>query len=116
MHRDFRLLESNLLENSHFPVIAFFNAIPNSNFLDVMEQLSLGIGRGINDTVCTFPEELDPDEETFEGIMFSLYDEEVIIKHQTFLYYLQMACAVYLEDCPDKKGIIEIYFNKIKDR
>jgi len=116
MPRDFRLFKDDQLESSHFPVIAFFNAIPNSNFLNVMEQFSLGVGVGINATVCNFPEDLDPDEEAFDGVMFSLHDEEVVVDNGTFLYYLEKACLVYLEDYPDKKSVIDTYFDRIKDR
>ncbi|WP_042473908.1 ribonuclease toxin immunity protein CdiI [Bacillus ndiopicus] len=116
MPRDFRLLEVDLLKAEHFPIISFFNAIPESDFLEIIEQFSLDIGRGINDAVCIFPTDLDPGEELFEGVMFSLYDEEVIVDNETFLYYLEKACQVYLEDYPDKKNIVDIYFEKIQDR
>lgn len=115
MPRDFRLLEEHQLERSHFPVITFFNAIPNSDFLEVIEQFSLGIGRGINNTICTFPEDLDPDEGSFEGVMFSIDDEEIVVDREVFLYYLEKACLVYLEDYPDKKSIIDTYFDRIKN-
>lgn len=116
MKRDFRLFELDQLDSDHFPVIAFFNAISNSDFKDVVEQLSLGIGRGINAAVCTFPDDLDPDEDMFDGVMFSLHNEEVVVDYQTFFHYLKKACNFYLVDFPDDKDIIESYLSKIKEK
>lgn len=116
MKRDFRLLESDQLNNNHFPITAFFNAISNSNFEAVVEQLSSGIGRGINAAVCTFPDDLDPDEEMFDGVMFSLHNEEVVVDYQTFFHYLKKACNVYLDDFPDDKDTIERYLNKVIEK
>lgn len=89
MCRDYRLLEANLLKSNHFPITAFFNAISNTVFLDVIKQFTLGIGGGFDDAVCTFPGDLDPDEISFNRIMFSLHDEEIIVDNETFLYYLE---------------------------
>jgi hypothetical protein len=116
MKRDFRLLETDQLKNNHFPIIAFFNAIPDHDYIDVLEQLSLGVGGGYNDVVCLFPEDLDPGEEKFEGVMFSLFNEEVIVDYQTFYYYLRMASMVYLEDNFSNKEIVEDLLKSIKKK
>jgi hypothetical protein len=113
MGKDFRLSELNLLDNKHFPVIAFFNAISDYNFLDVVHELSLGNGYGINATVCTFPHEADSDEEEFEGIKFSLHDDEVIVDHNTFFYYFNLASSEYVKDFPDAKESIKRSLDEI---
>ncbi|MNJ61640.1 hypothetical protein D3C77_574410 [compost metagenome] len=116
MEREFRLLDSDVLDKEHFPITAFFNSISDSDFIETIKNLSLGIGVGINATVCLFPDDLDPDEEKFEGIMFSLHDDEVIVDYQTFLYYLEKACSVFIEVYPDKKSIIDTCRDKVKNR
>lgn len=110
------LFKSDQLENHHFPIVAFFNAISDNSFVHVLEQFTLGVGSGINETVCTFPEDLDPGDEVFDGVMFSLFDEEVIVDYQTFFYYLKLACSIYLEDHPEDKAVIENNLEKIKKK
>ena len=112
--RDFRVMESHLLEECDFPIQAFFNAISDSKFTEVIGQMSLGIGRGINDAVCTFPGDLDPEEELFDGIQFSLYGwEPVIADYKKFYYYLSLACKAHIEDFPDDQNKIKEYADEI---
>src|SRR5699024_12218298 len=86
MCRDYMLVETDLLKNKHFPIMAFFNAIPDVGFLDVIKQFSFGIGGGFNDAVCTFPGDLDSVDTSFDGVMFTLPDKEIIVDTETFLY------------------------------
>lgn len=116
MEREIRLLDSDVLDKDHFPITAFFNSISDSDFVETIKNLSLGIGVGMNATVCLFADDLDPDEEKFEGVMFSLHDDEVIVDYSTFFYYCEKACSAFIEDYPDKKGIIDICMDKVKDR
>lgn len=102
-----RLHESELIKTDHFPAITFLNAISDSDFLRTVENMSNGIGTGINAAVCLFPGDLDPGEEVFEGVMFSLHDEEIIIDHNTFYIYLRKACERYTKDFPTDKNKIE---------
>lgn len=111
-----RILEKDLLINEHFPVKAFFNAISNAKFIDVVKYMSLGIGYGINDTVCTFPGDLDPSDEIFEGVEFSLINEAIVVEYRTFYHYLKLACQEYLRDFPQEKSIINEYLDKIASR
>lgn len=115
MERDFRLFESDILDKDHFPITAFFNSISNTDFIETIKHLSLGVGVGINATVCLFPDDLDPNEEKFEGIMFSLHDADVIVDCHTFFYYLRTACLAYLEYFPNDKDAIEGYLSQIRE-
>ncbi|NME07359.1 hypothetical protein HF876_16190 [Psychrobacillus sp. BL-248-WT-3] len=102
-----------MLEKNHFVVIAFFNAISDTDFVRTVEQMSLGIGTGINVVDCTFPNDLEDDEEKFEGVMFSLHDEELILRYSDFLYYLKLACKLYISVFPSNREILEVYLDKI---
>ncbi|EME74172.1 ribonuclease toxin immunity protein CdiI [Bacillus sonorensis] len=102
-----RILESQQIKESHFPITAFFNVLADSEFLEVIENLSKEVGTAINDVGCTFPCELEPDEESFEGIEFGVIDEEVIVDYPTFYYYLRIACDSYISDFPQYKEKIE---------
>ncbi|BBW96541.1 ribonuclease toxin immunity protein CdiI [Geobacillus icigianus] len=111
-----RLLESQMLRGDHFPVIAFFNAISDDDFVKVIQHLSTGAGYGINAVDCTFPNDLDPDDEPFEGVMFALHDEEVIIDYHTFYYYLEQTCNMYIKNFPDQEENINRILKKIVEK
>lgn len=72
------------LEESMFPVQAFFNAIPDDCFDKVLASLQGHVGYSINDCHCQFPSDLDPDEESFSGVRFSIYEDEVILDDEDF--------------------------------
>lgn len=91
-----------------FPVQAFFNAIRDDEFVVRVEELLRNIGHGYDGGVCcTFPEELDPGEEPFEGVEFSVGYEDVIIPRADFRHYLQLACYAYLESRPEDRQQLE---------
>lgn len=108
-----KLNEEVMLDKNHFAVIAFFNAISDTDFVRTVEQMSLGIGTGINVVDCTFPNDLEDDEEKFEGVMFSLHDEETILDYSEFFYYLKLACNLYISGFPNNREILEVYLDKI---
>lgn len=89
------------LEGDLFPVQCFFNAVYDDQFVEVIGRLLRGIGHGSNEAHCTFPDDLDPGEEPFEGVMFSIFEEVVVLKHEEFLNYLREACRSYLATHPD---------------
>jgi hypothetical protein len=98
-----------------FPIQAFFNTISNGDFLIVVSSLVKRAGYCINAACCSFPGDLDPMDETFMGVKFSLFEDEVIIDEQSFLYYLSMACSSYLEFNPSDKdrlsGLLRAFAN-----
>ena len=111
-----KLQDKDLLEQSHFPVIAFFNAVPSSNFMRTVEQMSVGIGTGINAVDCSFPDDVEDDEEKFDGVRFSVHDEEVVLNYETFYYYLNLACKNYVDAFPDDRSELENYLTNIRER
>lgn len=78
--------------------------------------MSLGIGTGMNDVDCSFPDDVEEYEEKFNGVKFSLLAEEVILSYDTFYYYLNRACQIYLNAYPDERREVELYANAIKDK
>ncbi|MDM1408406.1 ribonuclease toxin immunity protein CdiI [Myroides sp. DF42-4-2] len=110
MKKKLKLNDDNL-----FPVEAFFYTLPTAKFIDTLMGFSNKIGVGFEDTVITFPEELDDNEEKFEGVEFSVLNEEVVISNKDFLKYLYIACGLFVEDYPDKKDIVEELFRKISN-
>lgn len=103
----FRISEE-LTDEKLLPVIHFFNAIPNRKFVEVIKSLSNGVGYGLEYCHCNFPEDLDPWEESFEGIQFvnSALDLEVIIDHNTTLEYLLLSSKSYLKEFPEQRDIL----------
>ena len=111
-----KLQDKDLLEQNHFPVIAFFNAVPSSNFMRTVEQMSAGIGTGINSVDCSFPDDVEEDEEKFDGVRFSVHDEEVVINYETFYYYLNLACKNYVDAFPDDRSEFKNYLTSIREQ
>lgn len=95
-----------LLEGDLFPVQCFFNAVPDSNFVEVVGRLLQGIGQGLDYARCTFPDDLDPGEEVFDGVRFSIFEDVVVLKHEEFLNYVREACCSYLATYPNDDGEI----------
>ena len=96
----------SLNEGRLFPVQCFFNAVPDFNFVEVVRLLLRGIGYSSDDAHCRFPGDLDPGEETFDGVQFSLFEESVVITTEELHRYIREACQSYLDCYPDEQDEI----------
>jgi len=90
-----------------YPVQAFFNTVLPGSFILVLENLVRGSGAGINGVGCDFPADLDPGEETFEGVRCYLYEDSVVLDEDTFARFVRLACEAYLSEYPEDKGHID---------
>jgi hypothetical protein len=79
-----------------FPIQAFFNSVSDASFMKVVDCLTSRIGYSINETNCTFPGDLDPGEESFEGVCLSLFEESVVISLVQLREYLEIVCRNYV--------------------
>src|SRR5262249_16956081 len=95
-----------LNEGRLFPVQAFFNAVSDFNFVEVVRRLLSGIGHSTNDAHCNFPGDLDPGEETFDGVQFSLFEDSVVITIEELNRYVREACQSYLDCYPEEQDEI----------
>jgi len=94
------------LPSELFPVQAFFNAISDTHFVETMLSLHAGIGRGINDVVCSFPDDLDPGEDPFDGVRFSFFEETVVISRNMLRTVMKQACEAFIRDHPDQASVV----------
>jgi hypothetical protein len=97
----------NLHDPQLIPVQAFFNAIGDASFVKMVDCLTSGIGFSVNDVDCTFPGDLDPGEELFDGVRFSLFEERVVITRDELQHYLQITCADFIFNHPEAKPILD---------
>ena len=121
MKKEFRIEESDLLRDDHFPVKAMFNMVGDYRFKRIVKSLSNNSGFGEEYGVCCFWGDLDDYEkantEFFDGVEFWLHnDERVVISYEELLYYLKIACAGYCEDHPEDAAIILQYIEDYKTR
>lgn len=61
---------------------------------------------------CTFPRQLDEYEianHGFNGVNFSLFEDEITVDLPTFRKYLRIACEAYWEIYPESKSQLEKY-------
>ena len=77
------------LSSSMFPVQAFFNAVPDEDFVITIERLCAGRGAAFNVASCIFPDPDALESEQFEGVMFSLDEEECIVTEAQFFQVLR---------------------------
>lgn len=100
-------------KTGRFPVQAFLNAIPDADFIRTLESISRGVGATFNDADCSFPGDLDPSDDIFEGVCFGLLNEEIVISNQEFAIYLKQAASWYLlqhpQDTQTVVALLRIY-------
>lgn len=121
MRKEFRIEESDLLRDDHFPVKAMFNMVRDNRFKSIVKSLSNNSGFGEEYGDCCFWGDLDDydqaNTEFFDGVEFWLHnDERVVIGYEELLYYLKIACAGYCEDHPEDSEIINQYIEEYKAR
>lgn len=91
-----------------WPMEAFFNAIPSDEFVSVIRNLIHGTGHGYDDVVCTFPTDLDPAEETFEGAEFWVYSNAaIVVDNPTLLAYIRLASNRHIRSFPEDRLILD---------
>ncbi|AJJ27263.1 TPA: ribonuclease toxin immunity protein CdiI [Yersinia enterocolitica] len=60
------------------------------------------IGCGVNEAYCLFPDLDDSDPEChFDGIMFGVWEGEVIVPESVGFEYVKLACEKYLQLHPE---------------
>ncbi|WP_217470668.1 ribonuclease toxin immunity protein CdiI [Photorhabdus akhurstii] len=81
----------------------FFNSIySQGEFLWALPLVLKKDGCGVNETYCTFPNLDDPDPEYhFEGVMFGVWEGEIIVPESTCFEYVKLACEKYLQLHPE---------------
>ncbi|HBQ7915358.1 TPA: ribonuclease toxin immunity protein CdiI, partial [Klebsiella aerogenes] len=71
-------------------------------FIWMLPYLINKIGCGVNETYCSFPDFEDPDPEChFEGIMFGVWDGELIVPEFVGFKYVRLACEKYIQLHPE---------------
>ncbi|WP_157760099.1 ribonuclease toxin immunity protein CdiI [Delftia acidovorans] len=104
-----------ILENKLFPVQAFFNAMPGISLIRTLESFCNRIGAGFNDATCEFPEEVESGDDYFDGVRFSIFNEEVIISNEVFFDILSQVCSIYISKNKDSSEEISSLMKIIKD-
>ena len=110
----------DLLDKTHFPMI-IINEIRNTCFMRTLEQLSQGIGFGVNGGVCLFPGDLDEYDiangEMFEGVnMVFCSGQEIVLSYETFYYYLKIACYNQVEYHKADKLMVDTYLKAYREK
>lgn len=106
-----RLFDNIDYDKSDWVIEEFFNSIySQGEFLWALKLIIEKNGCGINETYCSFPDLNDPDPEYhFEGIMFGVWEGEIIVSEETGFKYISLACEKYLQLHPeDAENINEL--------
>ncbi|MFD3242547.1 ribonuclease toxin immunity protein CdiI [Rahnella perminowiae] len=81
----------------------YFNSMNlQGKFMWMLPYLINKVGCGVNETYCSFPDWNDPDPEChFEGIMFGVWEGEIIVPESVGFNYVKLACEKYLQLHPE---------------
>lgn len=98
----------NQKNDPHWIVKEFFNSIyAQGKFLWALPLIVEKKGCGINEDFCFFPDLSDHDPVYhFEGVMFGIMHDEIIITEKECNYYVQKACASFTEKHPSELSTI----------
>lgn len=85
-----------------------------NNFVKEVDDLTrIGEGSAIEGILaCTFPRQLDEYEVVhhgFDGVNFSLFEDEVTVDIPTFRKYLRIACEAYWKVHPESRALLQKY-------
>ena len=102
------LKEEDMLDETHFPVIALLNEAANENLIAFLDNLYQGTGSGYNYSDCCFWEELDEYDrertDKFDGIFVETESgEDLIISYTDMVTYLKLLKQLYIADHPDSE-------------
>jgi hypothetical protein len=93
----------------------FFNSIHlYRKFVWGIEYIINKIGFVMDETYCNFPDwnDLDP-EYHFNGIMFGVWEGEIIVSEKIGFKYVRLACENYLKLHPEDTDKINKLLDKI---
>jgi hypothetical protein len=83
-------------------VQAFFNALPDDEFLELLEITLDGIGIDYNGVGCVLPGE-DDESAPESGVLFYVADEEAWLPNTKVITYLKLAVDAYIKTHPQDK-------------
>lgn len=98
------IFENTDYENDPYWVVRdYFNSMNlQVKFTWMLPYLVNKIGCGVNETYCSFPNIEDPDPEChFDGIMFGVWEREIIVSEEVGFKYTRLACERYLKLHPE---------------
>jgi hypothetical protein len=102
------------LPENLFPVQAFFNVWADHRFVGVIEDLAQRVAHEVNDVGCSFPEDLDPGEEPFEGVEFHVADEQVVVSEDEFRRLLSLACEAQKQRVPTQASRLDAALERLE--
>ena len=92
----------------------FFNSLSHSDFADTIERILNHKHVADEYHGCSFPHDVDYDEEPFEGVKFRRVDDELIVDENTFRSLVRDACTAYLKVYPNHSERIETILAKVQ--
>ncbi|WP_338457889.1 ribonuclease toxin immunity protein CdiI [Pantoea sp. Nvir] len=93
----------------------FFNSLNlQGRFLYGVDNIIRKCGFVINETYCHYPDlqDVDPDFH-FEGIMFGVWEGEIIVPESVGFKYTRLACERYLKLHPEDTEKVKSLLSKL---
>jgi len=114
--KDIPFETSHWKDEPHWMVKSFFNYVYEQNALiPVLDQITQRHGYGYNEEFCIFPDPNDSDPVYhFEGVMFGVGDEEIIITEAECWNYVRHVAAFYASRHGAEMATIENFLKRIE--
>lgn len=109
--------KDKIMPNELRPMGSYFQTIINrNNFIQNIDTITKGLSDAIEGvSSCFFPRDLDEYEiinHGFDGVNFSLFEDEITIDVPTFRKYLRIACEAYYEVHPESRTQLEEFLSR----
>ncbi|XYQ54996.1 ribonuclease toxin immunity protein CdiI [Pectobacterium carotovorum] len=117
MTNEYIFEKTNYNNDNEWIIMDFFNSLNLQNkFIYGIDSIIKKHGFVINETYCQFPDlqELDTDFH-FEGIMFGVWEGEVIVPEKTALKHIRLACERYVKIHPEDADKVKFLLDKISN-
>ena len=94
------------------PAQAFFNAIPDGEFVRVLRNLSENVSVGWNGVVCDLPDD-DPESPKPGTVRFLIPGETIDVKNSEFVALVHIAILSFVRSNPDQRTAAEKVMDEI---
>ena len=127
LKKQFREIEGDFVDNFKYDkvkygiVIYYFESMLNNNFLITLNYMGKNMSYGDSVTGYNFADNCDEEDiengDYFEnGVMFYLFEYDIIVSYDFFYECLKLACNIYLESNRSDEKEVEKELEIIKNR
>lgn len=97
----FQIFSISTYDNDRLEIAKLFFDKFTSGFTEALKCISSGVGYLDEYNGCYFSDQIEPEEEPFEGVKFFRMEDELVISMEEFEDLLRDACHRYIKRYPE---------------